>query len=120
MAKQDNHAKASEPEAVSNPQTAIEFVESGWSHYSKKEYYRAESDFQKALELEPDNADTQYALAMTLMASNKPDESVKAFEKVISMLPVLEEKDPVRAHMLNRLAVGHINRIQTGDWGINN
>lgn len=119
MARRNTQAKASEPEVVANPQSAIEFVESGWNHYSKKEYSQAELDFQKALELEPDNADTQYALAMTLMADARSDEAVKAFEKVISMLPALESKDPVRAHMLNRLAMGHINRIQTGDWGIN-
>ena len=117
MAKQNNTAKVSEPDAPHSPQTAHEFIESGWTHYSQKEYFRAESDFQKALEFDPRDADTQYALAMTLMASARPQEATSAFEKVLSLLQDVPDQDMVRAHMLSRLAQGHINRIQTGDWG---
>ena len=118
MAKQNDKAKVSEAVAPDNPQTAHEFIESGWTHYSKKEYFRAETDFQKALDFDPRDVDTQYALAMTLMASARPQEATGAFEKVLSLLKDVQEKDMVRAHMLGRLAQGHINRIQTGDWGI--
>lgn len=118
MAKQNDTVKSSESVAPSDPQTAHDFIESGWTHYSKKEYFRAESDFQKALGFDPSDVDTQYALAMTLMASARPQEATTAFEKVLSLLRDVQEKDAVRAHMLGRLAQGHINRIQTGDWGI--
>lgn len=119
MAKQNNDMKANVAEAVANPQTAKDYIESGWSHYSKKEFYRAESDFQKALDLEPGNADTEYALGMTLMASSRQQDAVQAFQKVLSMLQNNPTEDLARASMLSRLAQGHINRIQTGDWGIN-
>ena len=118
MANQNESVKGSEPVAVANGTSEAEFVESGWSHYSQKEYFRAESDFKKALDINPNNVDTQYALAMTLMASARQQEAVQAFEKVMRMLQNAEGTDFVRAHMLSRLAQGHINRIQTGDWGI--
>jgi len=100
------------------PQTYDDFYKSGWSHYSKKEYYRAEADFQKSLELSPDNADSFYALAMTYQASGRQQEAVQTFEKTIKALNSAEDDDKVRAHMLTRLAQGHINRIKTGDWNL--
>jgi len=106
----------SDPSTASLPQSAEEFVQSGWNHYSKKEYYRAEADFQKALELSPDHIDTLYALAMTFQTSGRQQEAIHTFERVLKGLAQLEEVDKVRAHMLGRLAQGHINRIKTGDW----
>ncbi len=58
MAKEVGEQKAIEPTDPSTPLTKDALIESGWHHYSKKEYYRAEADFQKALETNPDNADT--------------------------------------------------------------
>ncbi len=116
MAKQVGEEKSVEPTDPSSPRSADELVESGWSHYSKKEYYRAEADFQKALEMTPNNADTMYALAMTQQASGRPQDAIHTFEKVIQLLEATKEENPVRALMLTRLSHGHINRIKTGDW----
>lgn len=108
-----------EPGSTPLPETADALVESGWRHYSKKEYYRAEADFQKALEVTPDHPDTLYALGMTQQASGRSPDAIETFEKVIRILEQADEGqkiDPVRAHMMARLARGHINRIKTGDW----
>lgn len=117
MAKQVSETNP-EPATANLPETAEDFVKSGWSHYSKKEYYRAEADFQKALELSPNHIDTLYALAMTFQTSGRQQEAIHTFERVLKELPQLEEADKVRAHMLGRLAKGHINRIKTGDWNL--
>jgi tetratricopeptide (TPR) repeat protein len=116
MAKETSEQKPTEPAELSNKATAEDYVESGWQHYSKKEYFRAEANFQKALEITPNNADTMYALAMTMHASGRAPEAIQAFEKVLRMLEKTKETDPVRALMLARLSNGHINRIKTGDW----
>jgi tetratricopeptide (TPR) repeat protein len=117
MAKQIS-AAPHESVTAPDPQTAEEFTQSGWDHYSKKEYYRAEADFQKALELSPDNIDTLYVLALTLQSSGRQQEAIHTFEKVIKELKQSETVEKVRAHMLVRLAQGHINRIKTGDWNL--
>ena len=116
MAKETGEEKAIDPTEQSTQRTADELVESGWGHYSKKEFFRAEADFQKALEITPENADTMYALAMTQQASGRSPEAIHTFEKVIDLLEKTKEKDPVRALMLTRLARGHISRMKTGDW----
>lgn len=106
------------PRAASGGSDTEALVESGWQHYSRKEYFRAESDFQKALEISPDNADTVYALAMNYMASARQREAIQAFGKVLAMLQNPPDNNYVRAHMLSRLAQGHINHMQTGDWNL--
>lgn len=120
MINKDKEAKtaADAPPTDGTPQGEEEYVQSGWSHYSKKEYYRAEADFKKALEISPNNADTMYALAMTLQSSGRQPEAIQTFEKVISMLEEPGDENIVRAHMLSRLARGHINRMKTGDWNL--
>lgn len=116
MAKETGKEKAVEQAEQSTGRTADELVESGWDHYSKKEFFKAEADFKKALEDTPDNADTMYALAMTQQASGQTPEAIQSFENVILLLEKTKDKEPVRALMLTRLAHGHISRMKTGDW----
>jgi tetratricopeptide (TPR) repeat protein len=118
MAKQVGNERAVEPTDPSTPKTVDELIESGWSHYSKKEYYRAEADFQKALENQPENADTLYALGMAQQASGRTQEAIRTFEKVIQLLEKKKVEDPVRSLMLTRLSHGHINRMKTGSWDL--
>jgi tetratricopeptide (TPR) repeat protein len=107
-----------EPQMLSEPQTAEDFTQRGWNHYTKKEYFRAETDFYKALELSPDNPDILYPLALTLQTSGRPKEAADMFEKVIQLYSEPAEENRVRALMVTRLAKGHINRIKTGEWHI--
>ncbi len=116
MAKQDSSAKPSEAVISPTPQTVDEFVESGWTHYSKKEYFRAEADFQKALEMSPGNVDVLYPLGMAQQASGRIQEAIHTFEKTIKLLEDTPLDNQARTHMLIRLAKGHINRMKTGDW----
>lgn len=106
----------SDPNMPVSSQTAEQLFESGWVHYSKKEYFRAEADFRKSLEITPGNADAMYALGMAVSASGRHEDAVDIFEKAIELLQQVKEEDWVRANMLTRLARGHINRIKTGDW----
>jgi tetratricopeptide (TPR) repeat protein len=116
MAKQIGEEKAIEPTEPSTPRPADALIESGWSHYSKKEYFRAEEDFKKAHDIEPENADTIYALAMSQQASGRTQEAIATFEEVIRLLEERKVEEPVRSLMLTRLARRHINRMKTGDW----
>ncbi len=118
MAKQVGEEHAAEPTEPSTPKTADELIESGWNHYSKKEFFRAEADFQKALEIQPDNADTLYAMGMSQQAGGRNQEAITTFEKVIQLLEARKVEDPVRALMLTRLSNGHINRMKTGSWDL--
>lgn len=97
-------------------QAALEYFENGWRHYSSKEFDQAEANFRKALEMQPDYVDALYGLGMTYQASGRQKEAIAAFEKVIVLLEEGRQNASVRARMLTRFARGHINRITTGDW----
>ncbi len=118
MLKKTDETKTTKTTAETSPQIDKEFSESGWTHYSKKEYYRAEEDFQKALEKDPANIDALYGLGMTYQASNRKSEAIHSFEKVLFYIEGSAEINKARALMLTRLARGHINRINTGDWSL--
>ena len=118
MANNRSNSTPIELIAGAEPQTSEDYIERGWRHYSKKEFYRAEADFRKALEMNADPIDTLYALGMTLQASGRPPEAIQAFEKVIELLQTAAPADNARTLMLSRLSHGHINRMKTGDWNL--
>lgn len=103
---------------ITDPKTGDDFLARGWSHYSKNEFFRAESDFRKALEDTPDHPDYLYGLALALQASGRSVDAVQTFEKVIQVLTKESEGYGARAIMLSRLARAHINRIKTGGWNM--
>jgi tetratricopeptide (TPR) repeat protein len=97
-----------------DPQTAADFSERGWLFYQQADYDRAANDFGLALDLEPDNADIQYAMGLALATGGHVPEATAAFEKALKLLDGLD--DPVRQRMLKTITQGHINRLSTGDW----
>lgn len=119
MAKVSSKEKTASPAPITDPKTAEDFLSRGWNHYSKKEFFRAESDFRQALELSPDNVENLYGLALSLQASGRSVDAVQTFEQTILILEQAPDTERVRANMLARLSRGHINRIKTGDWNLN-
>ena len=99
-----------------NPQSAQDFTSRGWLYYTRQEYKQAQTDFRRALELKPEDPDILYALGMSLAAGGDLVEAQQVFEKTLTALDAISDR--VRAHMLHRLASGHINRIRTGDWNL--
>jgi len=114
----NKHTQVTDVGANPLPSAADQHVENGWRHFSGKEYFRAESEFRKALEVVPDDPDTLFALAMTQQANGQKQEAKQTFEKVIQLLENPGFDNPVRALMLVRLARAHISRMKTGDWGM--
>ncbi len=98
------------------PQTPADFSRRGWLYYGRKEFARAEADFVTALEQEPDNPEFLYALGLTLKAAGSLDKALQKFEYALQMVNTVS--DPVRAQVLHRLILGHINQIKTGDWNL--
>jgi uncharacterized protein HemY len=103
------------PESL-NPQSAQDFTSRGWLYYGQQDYSKAQGDFRRALDMKPDDADTLYALGLSLAAGGDPVEAERVFEKTLLVLDAVS--DHVRASMLRRLVNGHINRIRTGDWNL--
>lgn len=116
MAKPKAKVKTDEPAPIADPKSAEDFMNRGWNHYMKKEFFRAEFDFRTALKLAPGHPDYLYGLALTLQASGRSVDAIEVFEETIQALQQRPADEAVRSHMLTRLARGHINHIKTGDW----
>ncbi len=113
-------AKA-DPTAVVNPTTAEDFLKRGWAYHARQRYTEAEADFRKALELSPDDTEILYALGLCLKRQDRKDEAVEAFQRVLHLLEEREPEDEsakVRAGMLRRLTLGHVNELTKGDWDL--
>lgn len=100
------------------PETAADYIKRGYAFYARREFAQADEDFRKAVTMEPQSTEAYYALGFNLKAMDRKDEAVKAFQKSLDLLSLLEEQNKVRAHMLNRLAKGHINQMTIGDWDL--
>jgi TolA-binding protein len=96
---------------------AQELLHSGWAHRVKHELAEAESDFRKGLQKLPDDVYGNYGLAQVLMEQGNKTEATGFFQRVAKLIDDGAFKDDrVRANMLHRQALGHVERMKTGEW----
>ncbi len=79
---------------------------------------KAEMDFRRALDLDPDSIDANYVLGLVLKAQGRFEEAVEQFQKAIDLLEAGNLDDKARIEMLRRLSLGHINELKKGDWDL--
>lgn len=104
---------------TNEPKTAQDFLRLGWTqHAGEKKYASAEESFRRAISLHPNLVDAHYALGLALKALGRNAEAIHAFQKVTSLLDDGVLEDRVRAGMLRRLAIGHRNQLEKGDWDL--
>jgi len=101
---------------TSNPNSSEAYSNLGWGYYGQKKYDEAIKAFRQALSLESNLTDAHYGLALTLKEAGATQDAVAEFETVTKLAP--QDANTVRGQMLARLARGHINRIKSGDWGL--
>jgi tetratricopeptide (TPR) repeat protein len=100
-------------------QTYEEYIREGWAlHASRKDEDGAEEYFRQAATANPNSVDAYYGLGLVLKAQDRRQEALQVFQKVLELLDSNVIDDRVRAGMLRRLTLGHINQIKTGDWGL--
>jgi tetratricopeptide (TPR) repeat protein len=100
--------------ASGNPQDAQAQVDLGWGLYGGGKYAEALEQFQRALALDARSVDAHYGLGLAHKALGDKAAAVAAFNKVAALAEQAE--DAVRATMLRRLAHGHVNELNLGDW----
>jgi uroporphyrinogen decarboxylase len=104
-----------DPGQIPVPQTAAEFLRRGYAYYSRRMYTQAIQDYQAAIASDPEMIDAVYALGMAFKAEKQNEKSVRTFHQVLDLLNAGAVGDRIRADMLRRLALGHINEITPVD-----
>jgi tetratricopeptide (TPR) repeat protein len=107
-----------DPAAMEQPTDTAAYLRRGYAFYGTSQYEEANEDFRRALDLDPTTVDAVYGLGMSLKALGKKEEAVAAFTKAIGLIDQGIVSDKSRARILRRLALGHINEINTGDWNL--
>ena len=111
-------SQAVEPTQLPQPETAREYIQRGMSFYARKRYEESEADFKMAIEADANNEDGFYGLGMVYKARGELEKSTNSFNEVIRLVANSPSEQHNRQEMLRRLALGHINEMQTGDWNL--
>jgi tetratricopeptide (TPR) repeat protein len=102
--------------ATMSASTTLEYNLRGWLFYSHQNYEKAVSDFRRVLKKNNNEVDAWYGLGLSLKFAGSSTEAVDAFNKVLGLIKTMEDKQ--RKNVLERLAKGQVNQIQTGDWDL--
>ena len=100
-----------------SPTPTAEYINKGWEFKASGKFDDAETNFRKAISLDPSSVEAYYGLSLTLKAQDRRQESIAGFEKVLELID-LGMEDHVRGEMLRRLALAHINQLRSGDWAL--
>ncbi len=107
-----------DPKDMGEPRTADEYYRRGLANFARKQYVGAEDDLEEALALKNDLLDACYVLGMVQKAQGKDQEAIQAFHRVLSIIESEADNHAAKFDMLRRLALGHINVINQGDWNL--
>lgn len=100
-------------------QSYEDYLREGWAlHGSRKNEDMAEEYFRQAIDANPKSIDAYFGLGLVLKVQDRRQEAMQVFQKVVELLDSDVIEDKVRAGMLRRLTLGHINQMRSGDWGL--
>lgn len=111
-------SNAIDPAGLGEPATADEFLRRGMAYYARGIFNAAEVDLRASIALDSAHIDAYYCLGMVLKALDKKQEATEAFSRVLQLISTSEVGKSTKNDMLSRLAVGHMNMINQGDWNL--
>ncbi len=101
-----------------NPTDIKKHLRLGWAYYGEDKLDEAIDAFRDAKDRFPEDIEVLYALALAYKKAGKGDDALKIFRNVIEFATNLD--DQTRGAMLRRLAIGHANVLERGDWDLRN
>jgi Flp pilus assembly protein TadD len=126
MARKLQITTAPQPEAVikhyrdevaAHPNDALVHINLAWGLHYNNQAEESVAEFQRALDLDVNSLDAHYGLGLSLKRLEKKQEARRAFEKAVALSGQVEDRN--RGKMISRLATGHINEMDSGEWGLN-
>lgn len=111
-------SQALDPGSMGVPVSAEDFLHRGIAFYARGQYDVAEADLRDAIAKYGNQIDAYYVLGMVCKAAGRKVEATEAFNQVLQLLNSSTGEKSTRTDMLRRLALGHINMINQGDWNL--
>jgi tetratricopeptide (TPR) repeat protein len=105
-------------EVERNPTDVKKYLHLGWAYYGEDRLDEAIETFQNARNRFPDDIEVLYALALAYKKAGNGKDALEIFRRVIKSAESLQ--DQIRGAMLRRLAIGHANVLEQGDWDLRN
>ncbi|OGO15654.1 MAG: hypothetical protein A2Z14_13215 [Chloroflexi bacterium RBG_16_48_8] len=101
-----------------NPTDVNQHLRLGWTYYGEDRLDEAIRAFQDAKDRFPEDIEVLYALALAYKKAGHKKDALGIFRTVIKAAEVLDDR--MRGTMLRRLAIGHVNVLERGDWDLRN
>ena len=93
---------AHKQEIAAHPNSAVAFVDKGWSHLSRGEYDQALEAFEKAASLDSRSIDAQYGLGSAARLKGDKERARQAFTRAVEISEV--GTDAIKGAMMGRMA----------------
>ena len=106
------------PLTMGEPVSAEDYLHRGIAYYARGQYDEAEADLKVSISKYGNQIDAYYALGMVCKAAGRKIEATAAFNQVLQLLNNSKGEKSTRNDMLRRLALGHVNMINQGDWNL--
>ena len=111
-------SQALNPLTMGEPVSADDYLRRGIAYYARGQYDEAEADLKVSISKYGNQIDAYYALGMVCKAAGRKIEATAAFNQVLQLLNNSKGEKSTRNDMLRRLALGHVNMINQGDWNL--
>ena len=107
-----------DPGDIPEPGDFEGYMRQGWAFHSKRNQAEAEADFKKALTLNAESIEANYALGLTKKADGQTEAAIEYFRKAMNLIEAGKVDEGTQQEMLRRLTLGHINELTDGDWNL--
>ncbi len=94
------------------------YMRRGWAFHTKGNHAESEADFKKALSLNAESIEANYALGLSKKADGQTDAAIEYFRKAMNLIEAGKVDEGTQREMLRRLTLGHINELTDGDWNL--
>jgi len=111
-------SQALDPSNMGEPVSADDYLLRGIAYYARGNYDAADADLCNLISKFGNQIDAYYVLGMVYKAAGRKVEATAAFNQVLQLLNNAAGEKSTRNDMLRRLALGHVNMINQGDWNL--
>jgi cytochrome c-type biogenesis protein CcmH/NrfG len=107
---------ALEQQTAAQPDQVDGWLRLGWARYGSARWEAAEQAFRTAHRLAGSDPEPPFGLGLALKKQGKKPEAIRFFREAAERTTSVADR--ARAAILRRLALGHVNFLEQGEWNL--